>query len=204
MQLLWDAFSIGRLDPEAEDISVACPEGNSYPSFSFSFVPSPFQLSITLFAGPGSMQLAELGRPFTGGSWCGPGEGRATYYSETSTVTASIRLFSAPPSVPFEFRLRYRFVSRAEAIARHGSLEAPLERGSPVPGTYCSRNFYECYQKTCRVQSPNYPGEYPRNASCLITLRQKEVRQFAGDFLYLYYRKSKSNHLYRNIFLIHK
>ncbi|XP_023245630.1 uncharacterized protein LOC106640896 [Copidosoma floridanum] len=149
VQLLWDAFSIGRLDAEAEDVTASCPEG--------------------------SMQLAELGRPFTGGSWCGPGEGRATYYSETSTVTASIRLFSAPPSVPFEFRLRYRFVSRPEAIARLGSLESPIERGSPVPGTYCSRNFYECYQRTCRVQSPNYPGEYPRNASCLVTLRQKEV-----------------------------
>lgn len=129
------------------------------------------------------MQLAELGRPFTGGSWCGPGEGRATYYSETSTVTASIRLFSAPSSVPFEFRLRYRFVSRLEAIARLGSPEAPIERGSPVPGTYCSRNFYECYQKTCRVQSPNYPGEYPRNASCLIALRQKEVSCVARRML---------------------
>ncbi|KAL7290213.1 hypothetical protein TKK_0015919 [Trichogramma kaykai] len=149
VQLLWDAFSIGRLDPEARDMSASCPEG--------------------------SMQLAELGRPFTGGSWCGAGEGHASYYSETSTVTASIRLFAAPASVPFEFRLRYRFVSRHEAIARLGTAEEPIERGSPVPGTYCSRNFYECYQKTCRVQSPNYPGEYPRNASCYVTLRQKEV-----------------------------
>ncbi|XP_015595312.1 uncharacterized protein LOC107267765 isoform X2 [Cephus cinctus] len=149
VQLLWDAFSIGRLDSTATDFALGCPEG--------------------------SLQLAELGRPFTGGFWCGAGEGRASYYSETSTVTASIRLFHAPPSVPFKFRLRYRFVSRNEAIARLGKPEMPIERGSPVPGTYCSRNFYECHQKQCRVQSPNYPGEYPRNASCLITLRQKEV-----------------------------
>lgn len=150
VQLLWDAFSVGKRDPNAHDLDKSCPEG--------------------------SMQLAEIGRHFSGGSWCGSSEGQATYYSETATVTASIRLFSAPLSSPFEFRLRYRFISRGEAVARLGSLESPIERGSPVPGTYCSRDFYECHQKRCRVQSPNYPGEYPRNTSCLITLRQKEVR----------------------------
>ena len=150
VQLLWDAFSVGRLDLNAnEPFYSSCPEG--------------------------SLQLAELGKPFTGGSWCGAGEGRASYYSETSTVTASIRLFHAPTTVPFEFRLRYRFVSRNEAVARLGKPELPIERGSPVPGTYCSRNFYECHQKQCRVQSPNYPGEYPRNASCLVTVRQQFV-----------------------------
>lgn len=149
VQLLWDAFSVGRVDPNADNYFTSCPEG--------------------------SLQLAELGRHFTGGSWCGVGEGRATYYSETSTVTASIRLFHAPSTVPFEFRLRYRFVARNEAVARLGKPELPIERGSPVPGTYCSRNFYECHLKQCRLQSPNYPGEYPRNASCLVTVRQKEV-----------------------------
>lgn len=153
VQLLWDAFSIGRLETITgnanELLYSSCPEG--------------------------SLQLAELGRPFTGGSWCGAGEGRASYYSETSTVTASIRLFHAPSTVPFEFRLRYRFISRNEAIARLGAPGLTIERGSPVPGTYCSRNFYECHKKQCRVQSPNYPGEYPRNASCLITVRQKFV-----------------------------
>lgn len=153
VQLFWDAFSIGRLETingeENEPMYASCPEG--------------------------SLQLSDLGRPFTGGSWCGGSEGRATYYSETSTVTASIRLFSAPSTVPFEFRLRYRFISRNEAITRLGQPGYSIERGSPVPGTYCSRNFYECHKKQCRVQSPNYPGDYPRNASCFITVRQKFV-----------------------------
>ncbi|KAF7989794.1 hypothetical protein HCN44_008468 [Aphidius gifuensis] len=153
VQLFWDAFSIGRLETingeENEPIYASCPEG--------------------------SLQLSDLGRPFTGGSWCGSSQGRPIYYSETSTVTASIRLFYAPSNVPFEFRLRYRFISRNESIARLGQPGLSIERGSPVPGTYCSRNFYECHKKKCRVQSPNYPGEYPRNASCLITVRQKFV-----------------------------
>lgn len=62
-----------------------------------------------------------------------------------------------------------------QAVVRFGSVSAPLERGEVVPGTYCSRNFYECYRKRCRLQSPNYPGMYPRNVTCYLSLRQKEV-----------------------------
>lgn len=39
-----------------------------------------------------SFQLSELGRPFTGGSWCGAATGHQLYYSETSTVTASVKV----------------------------------------------------------------------------------------------------------------
>lgn len=120
------------------------------------------------------MQLSELGRPFTGGSWCGSSSGPAAYYSETSTVTVSIKLF-ASPQLPFQFKLRYRFVSRREAVVRFGSPAAPLERGQVAPGTYCTRQFEECYRKSCRLQSPNYPGMYPRNVSCYWTLKQKVV-----------------------------
>lgn len=120
----------------------------------------------------GYMQLSELGRPFTGGSWCGSSSGPAAYYSETSTVTVTVKLFS---STPFKFHLRYRFVSRREAIVRFGSPAAPLERGQVAPGTYCTRQFEECYRKPCRLQSPNYPGMYPRNVSCYWSIKQKSV-----------------------------
>ncbi|XP_066996199.1 uncharacterized protein [Anabrus simplex] len=146
--LIFDSFNVGRYEPAALD---GCPDG--------------------------FMQLSELGRPFTGGSWCGSSSGYAVYYSETSTVTASIKLFPSPlhADTPFEFQLRYKFVGRDEAVVRFGSAGAPLERGEVVPGTYCSRNFYECYRKRCRLQSPNYPGMYPRNVTCYLTLRQKTV-----------------------------
>lgn len=39
-----------------------------------------------------TFQLSELGRPFTGGSWCGAATGPQQYYSETSTVTASVKV----------------------------------------------------------------------------------------------------------------
>lgn len=144
-QLIFDEFKVGRYEAAALD---GCPDGY--------------------------MQLSELGRPFTGGSWCGSSSGPAAYYSETSTVTVSVKLFGSP-QIPFKFQLRYRFVSRREAVVRFGSPAAPLERGQVAPGTYCTRQFEECYRKPCRLQSPNYPGMYPRNVSCYWSLRQKIV-----------------------------
>ncbi|XP_044736901.1 uncharacterized protein LOC123298870 [Chrysoperla carnea] len=146
VQLIFDAFNVGRYEPSALD---GCPDGY--------------------------MQLSELGRPFTGGSWCGSSTGYAVYYSETSTITVSVKLFHAHGTTPFEFRLRYKFVSQLEAIVRFGHPSAPLERGQVSPGTYCTRKFEECYRKPCRLQSPNYPGMYPRNVTCYWSLRQKTI-----------------------------
>jgi hypothetical protein len=44
------------------------------------------------FIFPFQFQLSELGRPFTGGSWCGTASGHQLYFSETSTVTASVKV----------------------------------------------------------------------------------------------------------------
>jgi len=35
-----------------------------------------------------------------------------------------------------------------------------------MPGTYCDRVFRDCRLQTCYVQSPGYPGIYPRNLRC--------------------------------------
>lgn len=58
------------------------------------------------------MQIMELGRPFTGGSWCGFSSGLAVYYSETSTITATVKYFQENTS--FQFKLRYRFLKDDE------------------------------------------------------------------------------------------
>nr|XP_026487295.1 uncharacterized protein LOC113394267 [Vanessa tameamea] len=146
VQLAFDEFRVGRYEQGALD---GCPDGY--------------------------MQLSELGRPFTGGSWCGSAEGVALYYSETATVTVSVKLFRARLGEPFGFRLRYKFLAQRDAIVRFGALEAPLERGSVSPGTYCTRTYEECHRKSCRLQSPNYPGMYPRNVTCYWSLRQKDI-----------------------------
>lgn len=169
LQLMFDEFKVGRYEAAALD---GCPDGY--------------------------MQLSELGRPFTGGSWCGSSSGPAAYYSETSTVTVSIKLFSSPQQ-PFQFKLRYRFVSRREAVVRFGSPAEPLERGQVAPGTYCTRQFEECYRKPCRLQSPNYPGMYPRNVSCYWSLRQKNVPKCKHAMIAVRQEAAHKMHMKRSI-----
>lgn len=89
VQLAFDEFRVGRYERGALD---GCPDGY--------------------------MQLSELGRPFTGGSWCGAAEGVALYYSETATVTVSVKLFRTRLGEPFGFRLRYKFLAQRDAIVR--------------------------------------------------------------------------------------
>ncbi|XP_034252520.1 uncharacterized protein LOC117652003 [Thrips palmi] len=47
--------------------------------------------------------------------------------------------------------------------------------GDLIAGTYCSRLFSDCDRKPCRLQSPNFPGVYPRNLTCYYAVRQHEV-----------------------------
>lgn len=47
--------------------------------------------------------------------------------------------------------------------------------GDLITGTYCSRIFSDCDRKRCRLQSPNFPGIYPRNLTCYYAVRQHEI-----------------------------
>lgn len=47
--------------------------------------------------------------------------------------------------------------------------------GKLIQGTYCSRVFSDCERRACRMQSPNYPGVYPRNLTCFYAVRQVSV-----------------------------
>lgn len=138
----------------------------------------------TLYLGEcigGEMQILEINRPYVGGSWCGfgPSEGSApaVYYSEAGTVTLTLRVpySGLYTTLPFTFDLRFKFLDNRHASVRLGTAADPKNRGELVPNTLCSRNFYECYRKRCSLQSPNYPGIYPRNVTCRYTVRQQAV-----------------------------
>ena len=152
------------------------------------------------------MQLSELGKPFTGGSWCGSSSGYAVYYSETSTITVTIKLFksliSIHSTVPFEFKLRYKFVSQPEARVRFGEPNAPFERGQVSPGTYCTRQFEECFRKPCRLQSPNYPGMYPRNVTCYWSIRQKFIPTRKHAMIVVRQENEHKMHMKRSITIL--
>ena len=68
----------------------------------------------------------------------------------------------------FRFDLTYRVVrSDAGHLAPYApplasSSDAVVTYGDPVPGTLCSRNLHSCDQRTCILQTPNFPGLYPR------------------------------------------
>lgn len=57
--------------------------------------------------------------------------------------------------------------------------------GELIPGTYCSRIFSDCDKKHCRLQSPNFPGVYPRNLTCYYAVRQHEIPPGKSAFLYI-------------------
>ncbi|XP_049834122.1 uncharacterized protein LOC126278200 [Schistocerca gregaria] len=103
----------------------------------------------------------------------------------------------------FDFRLAYKTLPRAAAVVRYGPPHAPpppppplllpgpgrhneseggagepeagFHLGELMAGTSCSRLFSECSRRPCRLQSPNWPGVYPRNATCYYAVRQHEA-----------------------------
>lgn len=50
--------------------------------------------------------------------------------------------------------------------------------GTLISGTHCSRIFSDCDTNICRLQSPNYPGVYPRNLTCYYAVRQVRRIEF--------------------------
>ncbi|XP_071443297.1 uncharacterized protein [Hetaerina americana] len=107
------------------------------------------------------------------GLFCGEAEQPQTFISETSFVKL---VFHADN---FTSQTYYAFDSRAEqqfeVYLRYGQHPElyPNRRGEPVAGTYCERIFRDCRLQTCYVQSPAYPGIYPRNLRCLYRLNTR-------------------------------
>lgn len=73
------------------------------------------------------------------------------------------------------------------------NMEAKNYLGDLIPGTYCSRIFSNCDKKLCRLQSPNFPGTYPRNLTCYYAVRQVS-KLLIGNFILI--------HLFRSYFHI--
>ncbi|XP_023310248.1 uncharacterized protein LOC108907793 [Anoplophora glabripennis] len=164
IQLTFDSFTLGRFVSFTSD---GCPDG--------------------------ALQISESNRPQVGGSWCGTSWGPAIYYSETDSVTISVNLFRLSKienGYNFDYRMEYKFLRRKAATVRYGgglpslfqnttepSVEPEPEYylGDLISGTYCSRIFSDCDRKHCRLQSPNFPGIYPRNLTCYYAVRQHDI-----------------------------
>ena len=133
------------------------------------------------------MQIDELSRPHNSGYWCGTSWGTNVYFSETSSITVMLRVFNISqtsvnenpaavnPQESLLIRLTYRFIMRQRGLLRFGAPYRPHYRGKEMPGTFCDRSYDDCDKKDCKIQSPNFPGMYPRNLTCYYHIKQTNV-----------------------------
>ncbi|XP_066595099.1 uncharacterized protein [Prorops nasuta] len=146
VQLTFDTFTVGRF---LSFTSEGCPDG--------------------------FMSIREEGLPPTGGQWCGSAWGYTVYYSETPSINLTLfllRLSEQGIGYNFDFKLSYKFLKKSEAHLRYGNSSLTTWRGELVNGTYCDRVLTRCDTRSCRLQSPNYPGVYPRNVTCYYRIEQ--------------------------------
>ncbi|MCL4146978.1 UNVERIFIED_CONTAM: hypothetical protein GTU68_025901 [Idotea baltica] len=132
------------------------------------------------------MQIEELSRPSNTGYWCGSSWGHNVFYSETSSVSVMLRVFNLSDQVSQKpvkmineenvlLEISYRYLVQEKAVLRYGVPYSPSYLGVDVPGSFCDRYLENCDKKNCKLQSPNYPGLYPRNLTCYYHVKQTLV-----------------------------
>ncbi|XP_074595812.1 uncharacterized protein LOC141850949 [Brevipalpus obovatus] len=115
------------------------------------------------------------------GNFCGQFMSRkAVYYSESNSLYLSVFLpegrgFFAQ-YLPLNVYLTYRFLdsqSVKQQTLPNISPSSSLVTPSRIPGSVCDLLYDDCLPpRRCRLQSPNYPGFYPRNQTCHFIIRQ--------------------------------
>ncbi|KAB0793651.1 hypothetical protein PPYR_13271 [Photinus pyralis] len=101
--------------------------------------------------------------------------------------------------------MEYKLLRKQSATVRYGGGQLIVDVNTTVPsvvepeseyylgdliaGTYCSRIYSDCDRKRCRLQSPNFPGLYPRNVTCYYAVRQHEIPE--GKHALITVRQSK-------------
>lgn len=136
---------------------------------------------------PADVDVVHGGDQVITGAWCGEGWGQPITTSAGKWLQLMLTISDIVDLSRFRFDLTYRVVradmgnlspstsaitSTASGYNGGGGAAAILWYGDPVPGTLCSRNLHSCDQRTCILQSPNFPGLYPRNATCYYYIRQ--------------------------------
>ncbi|XP_018025547.2 uncharacterized protein LOC108681078 [Hyalella azteca] len=130
----------------------------------------------------GHMQIVENMRQYRPGYWCGDGVGLDIYYSETPSVTlllTRLRMDNDLTAIDsfsgFYFKMAYKFIRQSDAIVRYGTPDKQKFTGVRSSSSMCHFMFPACDVKPCYVQSPNFPGLYPRNTTCYYHITQTQI-----------------------------
>lgn len=104
------------------------------------------------------------------GFYCGEIDSPKTFVSETPHVKIILHVdrYSHETFLQFDANVE----QQQEVHARYGQYAQlyPHRRGTPSIGSYCERTFHGCAPTRCFVQSPGFPGIYPRNLRCRYSL----------------------------------
>lgn len=121
------------------------------------------------------------------GVFCGESEQPQTFISETSFVRVLFHTDNFTDQTYFSFDSRAE--QQFEVYLRYGQHPElyPNRRGEVVAGSYCERVFKDCRLQTCYVQSPAYPGIYPRALHCKYKLNTR------SPFIKLYIENEEFN-----------
>ncbi|XP_013164823.1 PREDICTED: uncharacterized protein LOC106115808 [Papilio xuthus] len=168
IQLTFDTFTVGKFVSFTSD---GCPDGH--------------------------MTIVERSPSPPTGQWCGSAWGYTVYFSESDSINMTLRLDRLSQQgvgYNFDFKLAYKFLRRSEARLRYGNATVGAWRGERVPGTYCDRILTDCDLRACRIQSPNFPGVYPRNATC--TYRIEHTKIPADKHVLLAVRQTNSHKIH--------
>lgn len=127
------------------------------------------------------LQLSELGRPFTGGSWCGTASGPQQYFSETSTVTASVKVkLSANLFIFIDLSIEIRRTHRLVCICHYYCI---IQEKGTLP-------LLSYTWKFVRAHTPQEHQNYSisRSLSRILTLCHYYIFLFLFLFCYLFIR----------------
>ncbi|XP_023241949.1 uncharacterized protein LOC111640183 [Centruroides sculpturatus] len=100
------------------------------------------------------------------GFYCGDIDSPKTFISETPHVKIVFHVDKYDYDTYLQFDANVE--QQREVHARYGQYPQlyPNRRGAPIYGTYCDRVFHDCSPGRCFVQSPGFPGIYPRGLHC--------------------------------------
>lgn len=106
---------------------------------------------------------------------------KSNWYEGTLNLTSSMKNYQQQQ----QQQRRYKQQQKSWQ-SRNVTSDIKYYLGDLIPGTYCSRIFSNCDKKSCRLQSPNFPGTYPRNLTCYYAVRQVSLFNFSIIFHILF------------------